>query len=89
MANVYIMQKTVYQLHATDFEKQQNDDQVYPGRTTDDILKMYPPTVIWTSEYDLLRRDNEVFAEKLKAVGKLAEISHMPGATHGYHLSNF
>jgi acetyl esterase/lipase len=46
---------------------------------------MYPPTVVWTSEFDFLRKDNEIFAEKLKAVGKLAEISHMPGVTHAYH----
>ena len=74
-----------YKLLATDWDNQHNDDQLYPGRVSDDILKMYPPTVVWTSEFDFLRRDNEVFAARLKAVGKLAEMSEMPGVFHGYH----
>ena len=61
-------------MHATDYDAQQNDDQLYPGRTTDDILKKYPPTVIWTSEFDTYRRDNETFANRLKKFGKLAEL---------------
>lgn len=73
-----------FKLHARDYENQQNDDQLFPGRTTDDILKKYPQTVIWTSEFDFLRRDNEVFAQRLKSLGKLAEISEMPGTVHAY-----
>lgn len=68
-----------YQLHATDIENQQDDDQLFPGRTSDEILKMYPPTVIWTSEFDFLRRDNEIFFERLNILNKLAEYSSMPG----------
>ena len=79
---------SVYKLHATDYDNQQNDDQLFPGRTTDDILKLYPPTVVWTSEFDFLRRDNEIFAERLKKAGKLAEFGMMPGVTHGYHGQN-
>jgi acetyl esterase/lipase len=71
-------------MYSTDWEKQQNDDQVFPGRTTDEILKKYPPTVIWTAEWDFLRRDCEVFAERLKKHGKLAEFSMMPGRAHGF-----
>ena len=53
---------SVYKLHATNFENQANDDQLYPGKAADAILKDYPPTVIWTSEFDMYRRDNELFA---------------------------
>ena len=80
---------TVYKLHATDFENQKQDDQLYPGKVSYEILKAYPPTVIWTSEYDIYKRDNEKFAERLKREGKLQDISIMPGVMHGYHCHNF
>ena len=47
-------------------------------------MEKWPKTVIWTSEYDMYRRDNEAFAEKLKQVGKLADISIMNSCMHGY-----
>ena len=50
---------SVYKLHATDFDNQKTDDQLYPGKASDQILREYPPTVIWTSEFDMYRRDNE------------------------------
>ena len=67
------------------FNNMYQDDQLFPGRASDQILKKYPPTVIWTSEFDFLRRDNETFAARLKGLGKLAAMSNMPGVTHGYH----
>ena len=79
----------IYKLHATDFENQSNDDQLYPGKASDDILKKYPPTVIWTSEFDFLRRDNETFAKRLDKVGKLAALGEMPGVGHGYQAFSF
>ena len=79
----------IYKLHATDFENQQNDDQLFPGKAPDDILKRYPQTVIWTSEYDFLRRDNETFAKRLKKLGKLAALGEMPGVGHGYQAFSF
>ena len=86
---VYMSQPEVitscYKLLSTDWDKQQNDDLLFPGRASDEILKKYPPCVVWTSEFDFLRRDNEVLAERFKKLGKLAEISHMPGVIHGFH----
>lgn len=76
---------SMFKLLAPDWDNQHNDEQLYPGKASDDILKLYPPTVVWTSEYDFLRRCNEDFAARLKAVGKLAEMSEMPGSPHGYH----
>ena len=72
----------IYKLHATDFEAQANDDQLYPGNASDDIMRKYPPVVVFTQEFDFLRRDNEVFAERLRKVGKLVDIQVMPGCTH-------
>ena len=82
------MLTAIYKLHATDFDKQINDDQLYPGKASDAILKKWPPTVVFTSEFDFYKRDNVLFAQRLKSVGRLAEISNMPGSTHGYWGTN-
>ena len=37
-------------------------------------MEKWPKTVIWTSEYDMYRRDNEAFAEKLKQVPDIAVV---------------
>lgn len=87
--NQDLVMTSIYKLHATDFDKQINDDQLYPGKASDELLMMYPPTCIWTSEFDFLRRDNELFANRLRKVGKLVDISLMPGTMHGYQLMNY
>ena len=79
------MMTSCYKLLATDFDKQQKDDQLFPGRASDKIMSHYPPTVIWTSEFDFLRRDNEKLAERLKGLGRLAAFSQCPGTIHDYH----
>lgn len=82
---------SIYKLHATDFEKQTqaNDDQLYPGKVDAKLLQMFPPTCVFTSEFDFLRRDNEKFADRLKKVGRLVDVSLMPGVMHGYQLMNY
>ena len=79
----------IYKLLATHFTEQENDDQLYPGKASAEILRHYPPTVIWTGEFHFLRRDNEEFAKILKDAGKQVEIGIMPGTVHGYQLLNF
>ena len=79
----------MYKLLATDYDNQQQCEQLYPGRASDDILKKYPKTVIWTSEFDMYRRDNEAFAQKLQKCGRLGELSVMPSCMHGYMMHAF
>ena len=76
-----------YKLHATDFEAQQDDDLLYPGKASDDLLAKLPMTAVWTSEFDFFKRDNLKYAERLRAVGKLIDVSNMPGMTHGYQIT--
>ena len=49
-----------------------------------ELCKHLPPTAIFTSEFDFLRSDALLFAEKLKKVDKLLGMQDMPGGTHGY-----
>lgn len=42
---------------STDYENQQMDSNVFPGRMSDEELKNIIPFCIWTSEFDMYRRD--------------------------------
>ena len=44
---------------------------------------------MFTSEFDIFRRDNLRYAERLKAVGKLIDVSDMPGVTHAYQTIDY
>lgn len=74
---------SMFKMQATDFLKQKDDDQLYPGKASDDILRQYPPTFVWTQEFDVFRRCSEKAAARLKNVGRLIDISIMPGCQHG------
>lgn len=80
---------SIYKLLATDFENQQNDTNLYPGKITDEFMKTVPPFAVWTSEFDFYRKDNLKIAERGKACGKLLDVSDMPGVTHGYQCTNY
>lgn len=42
----------------------------------------YPPVVIFTAQYDFFKIDNENFAKRCKDVGRLVDISILPGTGH-------
>jgi len=48
----------------------------------DEQLRKLPPFVIFTSEFDFLRRDCLALAAKGKRIGKLLDMSDIPGAGH-------
>jgi len=60
------------------------DDQLFPGRCSDELLKQVPPFAIWTMEFDFLKRDSLKLAERGKKVGKLLDISNIPGVAHAF-----
>jgi len=53
-----------------------------PGRMSDALLKKVPPFAIFTSEFDFLRRDCLALAARGKKVGKLLDMSDIPGSAH-------
>lgn len=78
-----------YEILSKDYKAEINDDQLMPGKASDAILAKLPPCAVFTSEFDILLRDNLVFAERLRKVGKLLALSNMPGVTHGYWVNNY
>ena len=75
--------KSIFNLHAKDMEHQHNDPHMFPTRMSDAVMKNYPDTVFHTTEYDLFRREQRIFAERLQKAGHLKEFSIVPGSLHG------
>jgi len=50
---------------------------------SDEQLKKCPSFAIFTSEFDFLRRDCLALAARGKTLGKLLDMSDIPGAAHG------
>ena len=48
-------------------------------------LKKCPPTVVFTSEFDNLRKDAMVLIQRLQTVGRCLDYQDMPGVQHAYH----
>lgn len=54
----------------TDEDRKIKGAAMYPGLMDLEDLKKCPPTVVFTSEFDFLRRDALNFVDRLKQVGK-------------------
>lgn len=75
--------KSIFNLHATDMEHQHNDPHMFPTKMSDELIKIYPDSVFHTTEFDLFRREQRVFATRLQKAGHLKEFSVVPGTLHG------
>jgi len=72
----------MFRLLGTDHDNQLEDEQLFPGRCSDEILKKLPPIAIFTSEMDMLRRDCFALKERCMKHGKLLDINDIPGCMH-------
>jgi acetyl esterase len=77
--------QNLYKMLATDWEKQQSDFHLLPGRMPAEMLKKLPPTVVWTSEFDMIRRDAVAFINRMEeADAPLLDYLSVAGGAHGY-----
>lgn len=74
--------------HCDDYEKENypkivNRRDIFPAELCEDeILAKFPPTIVFTSEFDLFGRSTEQLAERLHKVGRLVDFVIHPGTTH-------
>lgn len=61
-----------------------NDPHVSPLRAPDEVLSQFPPTLIVTCEYDVLRDEGEQFAARLVRAGVDVTAIRWLGALHGF-----
>ena len=55
-----------------------------PLMAPDDDLKLLPPTYIMNAEFDVLRDEGLILAERLRRVGNSVEHSYYPSEQHGF-----
>jgi len=65
-------------------EEMQTDIDIYPGRASLVMMNKIPPVVIFTSEFDNLRRDAYLLKAQCEKVNKLLDFHDMPRMAHGY-----
>jgi acetyl esterase len=70
----------------TPYEAFKDRADVFVTNMGDDLLKNFPPTVLFTSEYDYLRSGTEEMARLLEKHGKLLDYIVHPGTEHCWYL---
>jgi acetyl esterase/lipase len=72
----------------TPYEQIKHRADVFITNMPDEILKNFPPTVLWTSEYDSCRWGVEVMAQRLEKHGKLLDYIVHPGTEHAWYFAD-
>jgi acetyl esterase/lipase len=72
----------------TPYEQIKDRVDVFITNMPEEILKNFPPTVLWTSEYDSCRWGTEVMAQLLEKHGKLLDYIVHPGVEHCWYFAD-
>ena len=59
---------------------------LYPNCMSDEMAKMVPPVIVYTTEFDLYRRGAEEAAELYERNGKLIALGVLRGTNHGSYM---
>jgi acetyl esterase/lipase len=73
----------------TPYEAIKDRADVFVTNMADDLLKNFPPTVLFTSEFDSCRWGNENLAKLLEKHGKLLDYIVHPGLDHCWYITDF
>jgi len=84
-ADMVAVQKKVYNALATDLEAQRasSDPLLFPGKVSEELLKKFPPTIVFEVEFDFYITEATRFARRLRTAGRLLELIVVPGLGHG------
>jgi acetyl esterase/lipase len=72
----------------TPYEAIKDRADVYVTNIADDLLKNFPPTVLFSSEFDMCRWGTEDIAKILEKNGKLLDYIVHPGTDHVWYLTD-
>lgn len=73
----------IFHLIATDWENQQDDPLLYPGKLSLEECKLLPGVVLTTAEHDFVRRDVHNLVPKLKKAGVYVDHMDIAACSHG------
>ena len=75
--------RKIWKLLAVDFEAQKSDPLLFPGKSSDQLLEKFPPTIIEEAEFDMFITEATRLAYRLRRAGRLLELIVIPGGKHG------
>jgi acetyl esterase len=69
---------------ADNWERQvrESDPHLFPGVMSEALLRKTPKQVVMTREFDFLRADAELYADRLRRCGRLLDFYIRPGVSH-------
>ena len=76
------MRKIWRDIIAANYEEQKNNPHLFPGKASDELLALFPPTVVMECEFDIYITEASRLATRLRRVGRLLEFVVVPGASH-------
>jgi len=84
-ASQALMQRKIWNALATDLTAQRKspDPLLFPAKAKEETLTKFPPTVIFTVEFDFYITETLRFARRLRAAGRLLDLVVVPGIGHG------
>lgn len=85
--NDIMIRMIAHNLLVDDPDKERENPYLCPGRMPEAQLRKLPPTIVYTSEFDFLRRDAIHFIDRLRAADRLLDYYSHPGEGHNYYGS--
>lgn len=65
-------------------DEAQNNPYLYPGKMPDQYLQIMPKTIVFTSEFDIYRRDAIAYINRLRGAGRLLDYYSQDGTLTNY-----
>lgn len=69
-----------------DLEAQWDSPLLFPDKASSDQLAALPPTVIFTSEFDMFVTETDRLARRMRRAGSLRDLCCMPGIGHSHYF---
>ena len=77
-----VVMRKVWKCVANDFDKQKDDPLLFPAKSSDELLALMPPTIIWEAEFDVFITEASRMANRIRRAGRLLEFRVHPGHNH-------
>ena len=80
----HLMMRKIWKHYiAADWEAQKHNPHLFPGKSSDELLEKFPPTIMMEAEFDFYITEATRFAGRLRRAGRLLELVIIPGSPHG------
>ncbi|KAL5270393.1 hypothetical protein ACHWQZ_G001198 [Mnemiopsis leidyi] len=80
----HLMMRKIWKHYiAADWEEQKHNPHLFPGKSSEELLERFPPTIMLEAEFDFYITEATRLAGRLRRAGRLLELVVIPGSPHG------